>query len=86
MKPAEAAPCPNQFEPAVGRSQANPFELPLALKLGSELQPVLEVGAVGGRALARPGDGSADGGCDTGVGWRCEPDLCPAWSVPEAPS
>lgn len=40
MKPAEAAPCPNQFEPAVGRSRANPLELPLAPKWGSELQRV----------------------------------------------
>lgn len=47
MKPAEAAPCPNQFKPAVGRSRANPFELPLALKWGSELQRVLEVCRLG---------------------------------------
>lgn len=47
MQSAEAAPCPNQFEPAVGRRQASPLELPLAPKLGSDLKPGLEVPAAG---------------------------------------
>lgn len=64
MKPAEAAPCPNRFEPAVGRSQASPLELPLAPKWDSERQPALEVSAGGGGAPARPGAGNADGGGD----------------------